>query len=60
MTNNMKKFKAQAITKNQAMDIKGGGPVTTREEYCATNRKIAANNPSAKLAADYYYSQYCQ
>ena len=51
------KFKAQAITKNQAMDIKGGVSV---EEYCKTNRTIADNNPEARLAANYYYKQYCK
>lgn len=59
MINNMKKFKAQAITKIQAMDIKGGGPVTTLEEYCATNRLIAANNPGERGDANDAYKEHC-
>jgi len=50
------KFKALAITKTQAMNIRGGVDL---EEYCATNRLIAANNLGAKGVADKYYKEHC-
>ena len=53
---NLKKFKAQTITKNQAMDIKGGLPLA---DYCKTNRMIAKHNPEVRELADIYYRMHC-
>lgn len=60
----MIKFKSQAITKDQAMQITGGH-VTTREEYCEQNATIMSGafnrgDTDTMAAAGAAWEEHCE